>query len=262
MKIGDREAAEASLRRAIELDVSYWASFNAMGNFLYGEGRYEDAAEFYEMFVNRSDEDALAINNLGAAYYLAGDFRRAAEAWDRSLAIRPTLEAYSNTGSMYFYIGEYEKAIDRYTLAVNLAPMDYRLWGNLADAYYYVDALKPASNISYRRAIELAEQRLAINASDFDTVSDVAYYYARIGEFDIAMEMNARSLSAAPDNMYVQYNSALINAAAGRPSEAIEAAERAVHLNYQPELLAIDPGLKPLSDLPAFRGLVATTSNQ
>ncbi len=38
--LGRVEEAEASLRHAIENDVSYWASFNAMGKFLFDQGRF------------------------------------------------------------------------------------------------------------------------------------------------------------------------------------------------------------------------------
>jgi TolB-like protein/Flp pilus assembly protein TadD len=162
--LGRNVEAEASLRRAIEVDVSYWASFNAMGNFLFHQGRFSEAAEFFQMFVSRADDDAQALNNLGAAYYLAGDFRRAAKAWDDSLAIKPTRSAYSNTGTMYFYLGDYERAIERYINAANMAPNDYKMWGNLADAYFFQGNQKQVADVAYKRAIELAEKMLAINA--------------------------------------------------------------------------------------------------
>ena len=128
--------AEANLRRAINLDASYWASFNELGALLFTEGRYYEAADFFLEYARRAEDNATAYNNLGAAFYLAGDFARAAEAWDRSLDIKPTSGAYANTGSMYFYLGEFETAADRYALGVGLAPLDYRLWGALGDAYF------------------------------------------------------------------------------------------------------------------------------
>ncbi len=251
------EDAEASLRHAIEIDVSYWASFNAMGAFLFDHGRYQEAAEFFQMFVSRADDDAQAMNNLGAAYYLAGDFSRAARTWDESLAIKPTKSAYSNTGTMYFYLGEFQKAADRYARAVNLAPLDYRLWGNLADAYLYTDNLKQVADVAYKRAIEFGEKRLEINSSDVDTISDVAYYYSRVGQRRKSKDMNSTARSAAPDNMYVQYNAALIHAQFGETAEALAALEHAVALGYQRELLSIDPGLRGLAAEDGFEKLVS-----
>lgn len=249
--------AEANFRRAIETDVSYWASFNAMGNFLFEKGRYLEAAEFYTMYLNRADDDAGALNNLGAAYYLAGDFRKAAEVWDNSLAIKPTRSAYSNTGSMYYYIGDFNRAADRYAMAVDLAPNDYQLWGNLGDAYSFTVDKQSVAEIVYKRAIELGEQILKINANDIDVISDLAYYYSRTGDRDRALALDARARRDAPDNMYVHYNSALINAGFARNDEALNALERAVDLGYQPDLLRSDPVLAVIREDGRFQRLVS-----
>jgi tetratricopeptide (TPR) repeat protein len=162
---------------------------------------------------------------------------------------------------MYFYLGEFDRAADRYAEAVNLAPMDHRLWGNLADAYYFATGKKQVADVAYNRAIEFGEQRLAVNVSDMDTTSDVAYYYSRVGEKQKAMDMNAQARKGSPDNMYVHYNSALIYAHFDDTEAALAALERAVALDYQRELLPIDPGLKNLQDNEKFRQLVSTSNN-
>lgn len=251
--------AERNLRLAIETDVSYWASFNSMGNFLFAQGRYGEAAEFYQMFVNRADDDAQGLSNLGAAYYLAGEFRQAASAFDRSLEIRPTRSAYSNTGSMYYYAGDFERAADRYAMAVNLAPNDYQLWGNLADAYSFSETKESVADVSYKRAIELAEQLLSINENDTDALSDIAYYYSRIDQREKAVEYDAKARDQAPNNMYVHYNSALINAGFGETDNALTALERAIELEYQRDLLPHDPVLASLIEEERFIRLLSNS---
>lgn len=257
IQLNQPAVAEANLRKAIELDVSYWASFNAMGNFLFDNGRYLEAAEFYRIFVNRAEDDSQALNNLGAAYYLAGELSKAAEAWEESLSIKPTRSAYSNTGTMYFYLGKFELAADKYAQAVALAPMDYRLWGNLADAYYFADGKKQVADVAYNRAIAFGEERLKVNASNMDTVSNLAYFYSRIDKNEKARTMNAAAITAAPKNMYVHYNSALIHAHFGDTDQALLALERAIELEYQTDLLPVDPGLRSLRGQERFKRLVA-----
>lgn len=260
--LGQTDVAEASLRQAIDADVSYWASFQAMGNFLFRAGRYQEAADFFGMYVSRAKDDATALNNLGAAHYFAGEFERAAEAWDASLALAPTRGAYSNTGSMYFYLGDFEKAANRYTFAINLAPRDHRLWGNLADAYYFSDGMRQAADVAYEQAIMLGEARLGINAGESDTASDLALYYARTGARARAEELIESALQSAPADMYVHYNAALIFAQLGDLDAALDAVERAISLDYQRELLPIDPGLETLRDQPRFAKLVASRAEQ
>ena len=254
----DRDTeAEASLRRAIEADVSYWASFNAMGNFLFRQARFAEAAEFFQMFVARADDDAQALNNLGAAYYLAGDFKRAAKAWDDSLAVKPTRSAYSNTGTMYFYLGDYDRAIDRYINAANMAPNDYKVWGNLADAYFFQGNQKQVADVAYKRAIDLAEKLLSINASESLVMSDIALYYSRIGDAAKARELEARINAQGEDAMYMYYNSALIHAQFGETDAALAALERAIELNYQRELLSVDPAFEDFRNDERFRRLLS-----
>lgn len=257
---GRNADAEANFRRAIETDVSYWASFNAMGNFLFDNGRFLEAAEFYTMYLNRADDDAGALSNLGAAYYLAGDFKKAAKAWDDSLAIKPTRNAYSNTGSMYYYTGDFNRAADRYARAVDLAPNDFQLWGNLGDAYSFTVDRKSAAALVYKRAIELGEKNLEINPNDVDVISDLAYFYSRVGNRERAFSMDARARREAPENMYVYYNSALINAEFGKTDEALTALEHAVKSGYQPDLIRLDPLLASLREQERFRRLVSQES--
>ena len=260
-ELGRVDDAEANLRRAIAVDASYWRSFNEMGNFLFFRGRFAEAAEFYQMFVDRVDDDAQALNNLGAAHYLAGDFKKAAEAWDDSIAIKPTRSAYSNTGTMYFYLGDFERAIQRYVNAANLAPNDYKVWGNLGDAYHFQGDQKQVAEVAYKRAVDLGEGQIAVNEEDAQAISDVALYYSRIGNADKARELDAKATSQAPGTMYVHYNSALIHVELGETDEALAALERAVELNYERELLRVDPALERLKGDARFKQLVANNSS-
>ncbi len=255
------EEAEANLRLAIETDASYWRAFNEMGHFMFFQGRYEEAAEFYQMFVDRVDDDAQALNNLGAAHYLSGDFKKAADAWDRSIEIKPTRSAYSNTGTMYFYLGDFDRAIDRYVNAANLAPNDYRMWGNLGDAYHFQGDQKQVAEVAYKRAIELGESVLQVNDEDAQVISDIALYYSRIGDNARAHELDERATSQGPGIMYVHYNSALIHVQSGEPDKALAALERAVELNYERELLRVDPALEALRDDERFKRLVSNNSS-
>ena len=250
------DEAEASLRQAIDADVSNWVSFNAMGNFLFGQVRFLEAAEFYQMFVNRADNDAQALNNLGAAYYLAGEFGNAAAAWEDAIAIRPSRSIYSNTGTMYFFLGDYEKAADRYALAANLAPNDYIVWGNLADAYHFGEKFNQVADVTYRRALNLAEQQLGVNPGDAEAMSFIAYYSARLGNREESMRLDALAREKAPDAMYVYYNSALVHAEFGETDDALDALERAVALDYQTGLLSLDPAFERLREEDRFKRLV------
>jgi len=158
---------------------------------------------------------------------------------------------------MYFYLGEFEQAAARYAKAVELVPLDYRMWGNLGDSYFYTDLLKDTARVTYERAITIGEQELEINALEIDTMSDLAYYYSRVDQVEKSRDLNQAALEAAPDNMYVHYNSALIYAHLGETDEALSALERAIELGYQTDLLSLDPGMRGLMAEERFEQLVS-----
>ena len=257
IKLNRASEAEASLQRAIQLDSSYYAGFNEMGNFLFASSRFAEAAEYYRDFADRSEDNATAFNNLGAAHYLAGNLSAAAEAWDKSLALKPSRSAFSNTGTMYFYLGDYAKAADRFARGSNFAPRDHRLWGNLADTYYYTDGMRHVADVIYKQAIEFAEERINVNPSDMGTIAMLAHFYARTGQEDKARELSTSAQAGAPDDMYVQYYNALVYAHLGDTDMALNRLKRAIELDYQKELLELDPGLGSLWDNDRFKQLVS-----
>ena len=55
--------------------------------------------------------------------------------------------------------------------------------------------------------------------------------------------------------MYVHYNAALIHMQLGDIDEVLSSLERAVELQYQPELLSLDPAFDKLRDEERFKRL-------
>jgi tetratricopeptide (TPR) repeat protein len=117
--------------------------------------------------------------------------------------------------------------------------------------------MEQVAKIVYGEAIKFAEERLNVNAADVEALSSIAYYYSKIGQSEKAIKMNASALANSPDDMYVNYNAALIYAQLGDRDRALVALERAVELDYQPELLSTDPGFSSLREEERFQRLVA-----
>jgi tetratricopeptide (TPR) repeat protein len=161
---------------------------------------------------------------------------------------------------MYYYVGDFERAADRYAMAANLAPNDYRMWGNLGDAYSFTETKKTAAEVAYKRAIRLGEQLLAINSKDVDVLPQVAYYYSRIGNRETALEMAAKARGLVPDDMYVYYYSALIHVQFGETDDVLSALKRAIELEYQRELLWVDPVLAEFREDERFVRLVSISN--
>jgi serine/threonine-protein kinase len=251
------DAAERTFEHARSLDPGYWRVHQLLGHFLYHAGRYAEAARSYAEEIARTPDNPSAHNNLGAAYYMAGDFERAAAAWRASLDLAPTTGAYSNVGSSYYYLGRFEEAAAMYRKALDLAPGDHRMWGNLGDAYAHAGGREREAEAAYRKAVAVGEERLRINPADADAMSDLAHDYASLGQPEQARRLDAEARRLDPGNMYVHYNAALVRARLGEADAAIGELERAVELGYPRQLLAPDPGLAPLRPERRFRALAA-----
>jgi eukaryotic-like serine/threonine-protein kinase len=251
------DEAERTFEQAKQLDPGYWRVYLEMGIFLFNNGRYAEAVKNYGEVIARTPDNVSAHNNLGAAYFMAGDFEKAARAWRASLELAPTRGAYSNMGSSYFYLGRFEEAAAMYSKAVELAPEDHRVWGNLGDACAYATGREADAAAAYRRAVALGEERLRINQADAVTMSDLAHFYASLGRLDRARQLSEEALRRDPQNMNVNYKAALVSARLGATDAAIALLERAVELGYPRQLLPADAGLAPLRQHKRFAALVA-----
>jgi TolB-like protein/Flp pilus assembly protein TadD len=252
-RTGDAESALAEARRLAPAD---WRPYREQGELLFRSGRFAEAARSYAEAVERAPDNASIVNNVGAAWFMAGDFDAAAKAWRGSLASTPTAAAYSNVGSSYYYLGRFRDAVEMYREAMALAPDDHRLWWNLGDAETFAGRRTDAA-AAYRRAIALGEARLRINPADAETMSALAHFRARLGDFAAARQLRDDALRADDRDVQVRFNAALVSLALGERDVALDHLERAVALGYQRELVASDAALAALRHDPRFRKLTA-----
>ncbi|HJS07757.1 MAG TPA: tetratricopeptide repeat protein, partial [Pirellulales bacterium] len=232
---GKSVEAEQAFRRAITAQPSYAVTHGAYGSFLFALGRAKEATVAYERASIFAPDDTGALNNLGGAFLLMGDFEQAAEVFARSLALEPSAECYANLGFVEYYLGRFEKAGDMFRKAVEQAPADHRLWGNLADALHFSSRSDQALG-TYRRALELADGELAINPNHAINHAVAAYYASRLDDRNRARRGVAMALSAAEDDFYVQYYVALAELGLGDLASSLAHAKRARDLGY-PEIL-------------------------
>jgi TolB-like protein/Flp pilus assembly protein TadD/DNA-binding winged helix-turn-helix (wHTH) protein len=251
--------AEHAFREAIEVEPTYWAAHTALGNFLFRHGRYGAAVTTYRRVTELIPASPLAFNNLGAALEMNGDFAGAAPAFERSLALEPTRSAYSNSGTVYYFLGRYGDAARMFSRATEIAAEDHRVWGNLADALWQIEASRPQAQDAYRRAITLAQRSLEVNAQDPLTWIQLGYYSARVGDADHAARYASRALSLGKQDLMVHYYAALIALERRDAAAALDSLDRAVTLGYPAQLVRAAPDFASLRSDARFRQMLAQT---
>ena len=245
---GKLEEAERTYQRAIATQSRYDLAHVQYGNFLFSQGRAADAVSAYERALELIPHNPNALSNLGGAYLLMGRFREAADAFARSLAQEPRRASYANTGTVHYYLGRYAEAADLFRKAIELAPADHRLWGNLADALRFASRSEEAEE-SYRRALELADGELAVNSRHAVNQAQAAYYATRLGDGNRARRSIAIALAEGEGDVYVQYYVALAELGLGDRPEALEHARRARELGYAENLMLAAPELGEIRKL-------------
>ena len=257
--VGLTDEAEQELKSAIELDPGYWFSYQSLGNLYFRGARYSDAIANYEEVLKRSPDNVSTFNNIGAAYMLSGDFQSAAEVWLQATELdggKNDSDLYGNIGSMYFYLRRFDDAVSMYRTAIDLAPDRFLFWGTLGETYRQIPDAWNKANDAYQKAFELGESSLKINPEDFGVMSDIAPFYAAVGEFEKAYELLEKSRASNTDNYYYFYNSALVYVRAGNVVKAEDSLMRAVELGYPVSLLYRDAGFDSLQGRPRFEALV------
>jgi TolB-like protein/tetratricopeptide (TPR) repeat protein/DNA-binding winged helix-turn-helix (wHTH) protein len=233
--------ADHALRRAVEVEPSFWGSHDALGAYLFASGRIDAAVAAYRQAAQLVPGSAAAQNNLGAALQMGGDFTAAGEAYRRSLEIDASASAYSNLGSVHYFLGSYAQAADNYAAATRLADENQQYWGNLGDALWQSPDRREQAVDAYRRAIGLAQRDLAASPRDPVVMAQLAYYHERLREPHLAQPLLDAALAAGGESPYVWYYAAAAMQVRGQVATAQQYVVKAQAAGYPRKLIDADP---------------------
>jgi serine/threonine protein kinase/Flp pilus assembly protein TadD len=221
--------ADASSKRALELDPNSAEAHSARGLTLAYQHRYAEAESEFE--------EAMRLDpTLYEAPYFYGR----------------TLQAQ----------GKLEQSAVMYERAVSLRPDEYQTLSYLAMAYQALGDREKLLEVS-RRMVEAAERALSINPGDSRALYLGAINLERIGESARAQEWAQRALNLDPSHPVMLYNLACFHSVAGRLETAIDHLERAIELGFiQKEWYLSDSDLANIREHPRFKALIANLPTQ
>jgi len=238
--------AEAAYQRGIDSHPQSYFVYNAMGGFYYRRSDYEKAIHMFQKVTELAPENYAGYVNLGGTYNDLGRFLEAIEPLKTSIVLRPSYGGYTNLGTSYLGLQKLNEAADAYQQAVKLDPRQYVTWGNLGAAQYYSGAKEQGLD-SYRRAAELASEELKVNSRDVDVLSDLAQYYAMVGQKERALECLRQALQYGHSEKELLASAAQVYNQLGETGLALEWMNKAIQAGYS---------ARKFQDLPAFRNLV------
>jgi tetratricopeptide (TPR) repeat protein len=176
--------------------------------------------------------------------------------FEKSLAMRPTPEAYSNLGTLYIMQRRYAEAVPILENAIKMGTASHQIWGNLGEAYSQTPSLAAKAPEAYSMAVKQAEQRLSVNPKDARVRASLAGYLAVLGRKREALAQIEQARRLAPDNQNVLFRSALVYESAGQRDQALRALDAAIANGYSPAEIEGARDLAELRNDPRYRKLV------
>lgn len=253
----NREAdAESTYRKAIALQPDSWITRNYFGGYLARRRQGEEAEKEYIAALKIVPDNARVWSNLGSALYLQQKFPAAEDAWNKSLELYPTSTAASNLGFLAFNEGRYAEAVIRLKRAIEIDDRDYRVWRNLAAAYYWSpDGVQHAMD-AYRRAAAQAEKEHSLDPADSRILVEIADCYAMLGEKSRALESLAQAEQLDINDVDIMLTVVGAYEQLGERKTALRWVSKAFNLGVSRVDFERDPGLAKLRMDPAYETFV------
>jgi TolB-like protein/DNA-binding winged helix-turn-helix (wHTH) protein/Tfp pilus assembly protein PilF len=167
------EAAEASFRRALELNPSYSIGHHWYGVFLMATGRHEEAIAEMKRAIELDPLSLIFNTDLGSALYFARQYDLAIEQLQKTVEMdRYFFRAHWNLGLAYEAKGMYKEAIAELQQATELsgrAPQTvaalghaYAKSGQTQEALQLLGELEERSKREYIAAVRLAHIKVGL----------------------------------------------------------------------------------------------------
>ncbi|OGW26175.1 MAG: hypothetical protein A2X59_05165 [Nitrospirae bacterium GWC2_42_7] len=184
---------------------------------------WKTEVSIWEDVVEKSPQKARGHNNLGNAYKLKGDIKKAIEQFEIAVKINPNFaKAYYNLGVSYWSNGMKEKALDNYRIALKLNP-------NYAEAHNNLGAAYKDKNLN-EEAIEEYEAALKIVPEYAEAHNNLGAAYRSKGLIDKAIEHYNEALRIKPYSPEVHNNLGAAYRDKGMKEKAVQEYEIAIRL--------------------------------
>jgi len=152
------DKAVTQFKKAIDLKSNYPEAHNYLGSIYLKEGLYDKAIKEFQMAI--SDEmyetPAIALNNMGWAYYKKGDYKTAIAKYNEALTRGPHTNIpfliQKNIGIAYLADNQTSKAIHHLKESLQIAPY-------IAETHYWL-GMTYLKRKEYKKAVQ--ELRVAV----------------------------------------------------------------------------------------------------
>jgi tetratricopeptide (TPR) repeat protein len=243
IKKGSVDEAIVHYQKALQIKPDYAEAHYNLGNALFKQGSVDEAITHYQKALQIKPDNAEAHNNLGNALFKQGSVDEAIVHYQKALQIKPDYaEAHNNLGSALCQKGNGAEAIAHFQKALQIKPDYAEAHNNLGKALLQKGSVAEAI-VHYQKALQ-------IKPDSAETQNNLAWVLAtapqaslRNGPQAVALAQQANQL-AGGENPIILRTLAAAYAEAGRFSEAVETAQRALQLAAPPSNPALADAIR------------------
>jgi serine/threonine-protein kinase len=246
------DRAEEVFKKAIQARSGDWRSYLNLASFYAVRQRYADAERLYRKAIELSPDSHLPYRNLGGVLTSLGRNQEAETMLLKAMSLNPTARAASNLGTLYMLERRYAEAVPIMEQAADMAvkeyPNEYRIWGNLGDAYWLSAAPDDKRIAAYRKAIEIAQRVRTNEPHPAELDAALAIYFAKLGDTAHAKGSAALAIKEGPENATVRFQVAEALAIVGDNDAALQELKEALVRGYSVEEIKQSPELEKLRE--------------
>jgi superkiller protein 3 len=233
----------AEWKKALELDPEDGKANYNLGLDLMGDGRLDEAIPHFQKAVEVIPDFADAQNNLGFVLLQKGKVDEAIPHLQKAVEANPDFaKAQNNLGIALAQTGKVDDAILHFEEALQIDPRQASTYYNLGGALY-MQGKVPAALARYREGLRVDPNSLPLLGQTAWVLATCPEASVRNGPEAIELAERALKVSAGPDPGLLDVLAAAY-AEAGRFPQAVQTAQRALHLATQQNAQPLVEGLK------------------
>lgn len=196
---GDYDRGIDLMHKALELNNTSPTYNNNMGNMLFEQKRFSEAAQFFKKTIQYKPDFAEAHFNLGLALVRDGKDEKALPHFEKTIQLRPDIfDAYTNIGNIYMDISKQKEAVKFYRKALKLKPFDMVISVNLSLALLATQEMEDAENTLLDALEYLPDSP--------ELLFNLGNIYQNHNNGVKAIECYTKSLKNAPFDSKIHYN--------------------------------------------------------
>ena len=236
-RLGRHTEAEDLFAKAIAQRPGDWRTYRAAATYYTGVQQLAEAERYSRKVLDLAPDNSEGYMNLGALLLKLGQRKEAERMLLKAQDLNPTASGYSNLGYLYLAQHRFPEAVAVMEKSTAIAEQqqsgEFRIWGNLGDAYWLAHANPEKARQAWSRAATIVRDRLgAAPVQDPELLSYLAKFEAKAGDLGPASRHLDTALAQGKSSANTQYEAALAYAVLGRADDSLRALAAAIQLKY------------------------------